>query len=420
MKIAFFTDDYLPHIHGVATSIKTYREALEKLGHEVYIIAPKKPGYDDHDDHIIRMMSIKSYVFEKKPTSVIYPGLAKKLDEYQFDIVHSQMQFYLGVLAMSVAKRQQVPHITTIHSLYTEMIDDYPLMITSGLIAASFGYPIFFRSRPILPFKDRGEIRELRQEDAKSIMKRQGWRLTAEFANRCDYCISPSKHLAEILLEAGLTTPHTVFPNCIDTSRFAAARAADSPIEKRRGDKFIVCVARLSAEKRQHVLIDAMSQLSDPQAKLVLVGTGPTEAELTEQAAQLGVSDRVIFAGSMPTEQVAGVLKQADLFVLSSYHFDNQPMVFLEAAASGVPIVYCDERLTEGLTEKNSVLTDGIEGDAFAATFDDLLADSKKRAALAAGALEVAQEFDSLEMAKKLVKLYEGAIRTKELEKARE
>ena len=36
------------------------------------------------------------------------------------------------------------------------------------------------------------------------------------------------------------------------------------------------------------------------------------------------------------------------------------------------------------------------------------------------GALEVAQEFDSLEMAKKLVKLYEGAIRTKELEKARE
>ena len=77
MKIAFFTDDYLPHIHGVTTSIKTYREALEKLGHEVFIIAPKKPGYDDEDDHIIRMMSIKNYVFEKKPTSVLYPGLAK-------------------------------------------------------------------------------------------------------------------------------------------------------------------------------------------------------------------------------------------------------------------------------------------------------------------------------------------------------
>ena len=95
-------------------------------------------------------------------------------------------------------------------------------------------------------------------------------------------------------------------------------------------------------------------------------------------------------------------------------------MVFLEAAACGVPIVYCDERLTEGLTKKNSVLTDGIEGDAFAKVFADLLADDKKRASLSTGALEVVKDFDSIEMAKKLVKLYEATIRTKELEKARE
>lgn len=420
MKIAFFTDDYLPHIHGVATSIKTYREALEALGHEVYVVAPKKPGHDDHDDHIIRMPSINNYVFEKRPTSVLYPGLARKLDGYQFDIVHSQMQFYLGVLAMDVAKRQGIPHFTTIHSLYTELIDDYPLMISAGLIAASFGYPFMFRSRPILPFKDRKEIRELRKEDAKSLMKRQGWRLTAEFANRCDYCIAPSKHLSEILIDAGLTTPNSVFPNCIATSKYQAATPASSPLTKLAGEKYIVCVARLSAEKRQHVLIDAIEQMNDPDVKLILVGNGPTEDELIATAAERGLSDQVIMTGPLNGDQVAGVLKQADLFVLPSYHFDNQPMVFLEAAACGIPIVYCDERLTEGLTPKNSVLTDGIEGDAFAKVFTNLLHDDKKRASLAAGALEVVKDFDSIEMAKKLVKLYEATIRTKELEKARE
>ena len=150
----------------------------------------------------------------------------------------------------------------------------------------------------------------------------------------------------------------------------------------------------------------------------MLVGNGPTEDELIEQAASRGLSDQVLFTGPLPSEQVAGILKQADLFVLSSYHFDNQPMVFLEAAASGVPIVYCDERLTEGLTPKNSVLTAGIEGDAFAAVFRDLLSNDAKRKKLAAGSLEVAKQFDSIEMAKKLVKLYEESIRTKELEAA--
>ena len=163
-----------------------------------------------------------------------------------------------------------------------------------------------------------------------------------------------------------------------------------------------------------------MEQLNDPGVKLVLVGNGPTEDELIASVASRGLSDQVIFTGALSGDQVASILKQADLFVLASYHFDNQPMVFLEAAACGLPIVYCDERMTEGLTPKNAVLTDGIEGDAFAKVFADLLGDDKKRAELSAGALKVAKNFDSTKMAKDLVALYESAIRTKELEKARE
>ena len=85
-------------------------------------------------------------------------------------------------------------------------------------------------------------------------------------------------------------------------------------------------------------------------------------------------------------------------------------MTFLEAAAAGLPIVYCDERLTEALTPKNSILTDGIEGEDFARVFADILSDRERLKRLSAGALRVAKAFDSETMAKKLVELYQRLI----------
>ena len=411
MRIAFFIDDYLPSVHGVATSTLNYKQALESLGHEVFVVAPKCEGYEDHDDHVIRLPSAKNYVFDKREMAVIYPGLARKLDEYQFDIVHSQMQFYMGVLAHSVAKRQNIPHVTTIHTLYVELVNDYPFMVTSGLIAATAAFPVVLRTRPILPKASREQLRSMSKSTIKDIMSRQGWRLMAAFANKCDACIAPSKHLERMLIEdGGLTVPCYVFPNGIDTKRYKKASAADSPIEKRPGEKFIISVARLSPEKRQRTLIEAMPHIRSKEVKLVLVGGGPYEKELRYRVEELDVSDRVIFAGMRSGDEVAAMLKQADVFSLASYHFDNQPMTFLEAAASGLPIVYCDERMTEALTKNNAVLTKGIEGEDFAKAFNDLFAHPEKIEKLSRGALSVAKKFDSTAMAKKMVELYESLI----------
>ena len=132
MRIAFFIDDYLPSVHGVATSTRAYKQALETLGHEVFIVAPKVGDYVDEDENIIRLSSIKNYIFEKRHTANLYPGLAKKFDKYKFDVVHSQTQFQLSVLAHAVARRQNIPHVTTIHTLYTELLDDYPLTAKIG------------------------------------------------------------------------------------------------------------------------------------------------------------------------------------------------------------------------------------------------------------------------------------------------
>jgi len=391
VRIVFFIDDYLPSVHGVATSTATFRTALERMGHEVYVVAPKAEGYEETDDHVIRLPSSRYYVFDSREVATIYPGLARRFDDYHFDIVHSQTQFSLGVLAHWVAKRQDIPHVTTIHTLYTELIDDYPLAVVSGLLALSVAFPVALKSMPVLPRVHRDSIKHLNKRDMKTALSRQGWRLTAAFANKCDACLSPSQHLAQILIDdGGLTAPCMVLPNGLDSSRYRQARTTDSPVPKAPGERIIICVARLSPEKRQMTLIEAMPHLADLPVKLVLVGPGPSHEELSRRAEELGVA--------------------ADVFSLASYHFDNQPMVFLEAAASGLPIVYCDERMTECLTERNAILTDGIQGEDFARALASLLTDDARLAELSDGALEVARQFDSETMTRRLIDLYDDLL----------
>lgn len=407
MRIAFFIDDYLPSVHGVATSTATFRKALEDMGHEVFIVAPKVEGYTEADERIIRLASSKYYVFDSREMANIYPGLAKRFDRYGFDVVHSQTQFSLGVLAHSVAKRQGIPHVTTIHTLYTELIDDYPVAIVAGLLALSFAFPVALKSAPVLPRVHRDSIKHLRKPAIKAALSRHGWRLTAAFANKCDACLSPSQHLAQILIgDGGMSSPSMVLPNGIDMARYRQARAEDSPIPKAPGERFILCVARLSPEKRQMALVEALPHLRDPAVKLVLVGGGPCQEDLRRRAEDLGVGHRVVLTGMCPAEQVAAMLKQADLFALASYHFDNQPMVFLEASAAGLPIIYCDERMTECLTERNAVLTAGIEGQDFARVFNEVLDDGARLEALRRGALDVARGFDARVAARRLEDLY--------------
>lgn len=411
MKIAFFTDDYLPYVHGVITSMRNYRQALEALGHEVYIVAPspKMKGYEDDDDHIIRLPSVNSYVFDNRPVSLVYPGIARKLDAYEFDIIHSQTQFYVGVIAALVAKRQCIPHVTTVHTLFSELLDDYPIAVTAGLIAVTIGFPFVYKIPPVLPLSKK-EIMNLTDYDMREIKKKQGWKLIATAVNQTDTGIAPSRHLAATLKRSGTKVPVEVLPNGIPLGKYRQSHASDSPLKKRPGQKFIVCVARVSGEKRQATLIDAMRYVQNPDATLVLVGVGPLKEELEEKVRLYGLEDRVIFAGMQSPEAVAAILKQADIFTLASYHFDNQPMVILEAIASGLPVVYCDPRLKEGLTKDNALLTKGRGGRAFAHAFDELLVRPETCKAMGIASQEIAKTFDNMHLAKKLVAIYEKCL----------
>jgi glycosyltransferase involved in cell wall biosynthesis len=105
----------------------------------------------------------------------------------------------------------------------------------------------------------------------------------------------------------------------------------------------VLSVGRFVPIKNVALLVDALARLRqvDAAAHVLLVGEGPDQRALQQQAARLGIADAVTFAGYIPQDQMAPYYRAADVFALAS-EFDNSPNVVLEAMASGLPVVATD------------------------------------------------------------------------------
>jgi glycosyltransferase involved in cell wall biosynthesis len=107
-------------------------------------------------------------------------------------------------------------------------------------------------------------------------------------------------------------------------------------------DEFVVgMVARLSDEKAHHVLLQAVALLAHPhaRARLVLIGGGERRAELERLAHDLGIADRVLFAGVR--RDVPDLLSAFDVAALSSAH-EAMPLSVIESMAACLPVVATD------------------------------------------------------------------------------
>ncbi|MEN9935452.1 MAG: hypothetical protein RLZZ387_2031 [Chloroflexota bacterium] len=146
------------------------------------------------------------------------------------------------------------------------------------------------------------------------------------------------------------TASPVIIPNGVDLGAFAPAAAAPD-----EGPLRVVCVARLIERKGQHHLIAAVRRLADEglDVRLELVGTGDALDGLRRQARELGVAERVTFAGYVPREQIGERLAAAHVFALPSYN-EGLALAGLEALASGLPLVLSrtggtDDLVAEGV-----------------------------------------------------------------------
>ena len=210
------------------------------------------------------------------------------------DLLHVQFPFFLGHGAIGEARRQGKPVVASFHV--------QPENILSNLGISS----------PWL---------------TDLIYKFFVWR----FYSRADCVIAPSRFAADLLVRAGLQVPVTVLSNGV-TEEFFVHRAAtkqDPPFH-------VVSVGRLAAEKQQHQLLEAIAGSRFKQdIELSLVGTGPQQKRLEEQARLLGVQ---VTIGRVSDETLRGLYQAADLFVQTSA-VELEGMSVLEAMAAGCPVL---------------------------------------------------------------------------------
>lgn len=177
-------------------------------------------------------------------------------------------------------------------------------------------------------------------------------------------------------------------PNGVDVERFAAPQPAALDPRPTLGigadELLLICVARLEPQKGHGVLLEALAHLEpDVRARLRLVclGDGALRQQLEEQTVALGLSERVVWAGYCP--HIERWLAVADVFVLPSF-YEGLPLVALEAAAAGRPVV---ATAVDGTPEAvgdgdNGLLVPAGDATALAAALARLAADPALRRAL--------------------------------------
>jgi glycosyltransferase involved in cell wall biosynthesis len=397
MKIVMTTDTFWPRVNGVTVAIDTFRRELRRLGHTVYIFAPRYPaewsGFAVPDDD--QVFRFPSFSFPLSPEDRLgYPTvrlrIRRLLEELQPDVVHSHSEFTIGFGGKSYCVRNSVPHVMTCHTYWENYITTYV---------------------PIIPaFVARA---------VASTWSRSDYRLV-------DYLTVPSQWLSELIASYDIQPPIAVIPNGINPEEFhmepaereaAAARFA-AKVPGLDGKRVLLYAGRLAKEKNIDFLLEVMLRVREscPETVLVIAGRGPHDASLRETVAEKGLSNNVRFAGYLDRKELSYAHSISEAFVFAS-KTETQGLVLIEAMMCRSPVVTVT---SPGTSEVMAEQKGGYLVDEDVTEFTDkvllLLNDRELHERKREEAWETAQTWTAAKMTEKLVEVYEKAIQNRKFQ----
>ena len=314
MRIGLFTDTYPPYINGVSTSIAMLKTALEKQGHEVFVVTVNSDKFKyENDEKIIRIPGVPIGIYDYRLTG-IYPLRAiEKIRKWKLDIIHSHTEFGVGTFARLIAKQFNIPLVHTYHTMY----EDYVHYITKGYFDHS--------SKKIVEY------------------------LTKFYCDKtATELIVPTKKTYDLFKQKYRVDRNVhIVPTGIEVERFYKEQFSTKEINELRNslgikkDDFVILfVGRLGEEKNVDFLIEAQAGLvkTSPNCKLLIVGDGPDRERFEGLAKKLRLKDSVIFTGKVPWEEVPKYYMLASLFATAS-KTETQGLTVIEAMAASVPVL---------------------------------------------------------------------------------
>ena len=323
MKIALYTDSFLPIVDGVGRVVVQYASALSARGHEVYVLCPQTDtGFRGGLPY-----EIVDYVSSSLPPAPQYRAGVPMLDAnfrnreqmLRFDIIHAHSPGTTGLAAVRQARSRGVPMVGTFHSKYYD------------------------------------DVRRVTHSDALATV---GARYVAEFYRNCTEVWTVSRNAAETLRTYGYKGAIGLMPNGTDRTEIDPAdeRAARGTFGLPEGE-ILLYVGQLNFKKNLRRVLEAAAEARKRGSRftLVMAGQGPDREALGRLAEELGLGDTVFPGHVSDARLLRGLYRAASLFVFPSL-YDTAGLVVQEAAVMETPSV-----VVEG-TAPAEVIRDGKTG----------------------------------------------------------
>ncbi len=371
MRIAFFTDTYHPTINGVVSVIDLLTDELSRLGHQVYIVAPRIHG-EKNTQTVFRIPSLpfpgnREHRMSALFSTIVTPKLMRSL---KIDVIYTHTPFNIGILGARIGHRAGIPII----HFYQTHLEEYLHYVN---IPPRFR---FFSAKKYLQW----------------------------YCAQCDGIVVPTRPFREKLHEYGIGRHIDVVPTGIKVSAFRNGASMRTQFAIPETARVLLSAGRLQKEKNFPFLIDMFSTIGKkhPDTYLLIAGDGKLRSKLTRQAKATGIGERIIFAGYIDYRDMHNFYATGDIFVFAS-KTETQGLVLLEAMAAGLPVIAVAEGGVPDVIDHGTggwLTTDSLE--MFTDQVDTLLAADNlkyhKRKAL-----QHARTFDARICTKRLVKVLE-------------
>ncbi|NLF80366.1 MAG: glycosyltransferase family 1 protein [Clostridia bacterium] len=346
MKIAVFSDAYLPQINGLTFTLQKMQNYMEENDIEYRYFVPGNSGFTPAAN-ITPVQSMKCILYpECRVTLPVYTRVARQLALFRPDLIHVMTPLSLGVMGLKYARDHEIPMTACFANDFAQYLSYYHLRALEPAV----------------------------------------WRYLAWFYSHAELNFALSQHSAERLRRRVIGANIRVLGNGVEPELFSP-QLFDADLRRHYAapdEALLLYVGRLAAEKEIEVIMNAARLLDAGRVRyrLLCVGDGPLRGALAQM-----LLPRVRFLGYKVGEELQRLYAAADIFVFAS-RIETYGNVILEAMASGLPIVAVDaggvrENLRHGV---NGIACAPGDAPAMASGIELLIKDKALRQTMAQNA----------------------------------
>ncbi|MEA5536415.1 glycosyltransferase [Crocosphaera sp. XPORK-15E] len=351
MRVALFTETFLPKIDGIVTRLRHTVEHLQRNGDQVLIFSPDGGLREHKGAKIHGVKGIPLPLYPELKLAIPTPTVGKKLERFKPDLIHVVNPAVLGLGGIYYAKTMNIPLVASYHTHLPQYLHHYGLGSLEGLL----------------------------------------WELLKLGHNQAHLNLCTSSAMVNELVTHGIERVD-LWQRGVDTEMFQPHLASKQMRSRLSGGNpdspLLLYVGRVSPEKQIDQIKPVLEAI--PDAHLAIVGDGPHREALEAHFA----GTQTHFVGYLQGLELASAFASSDAFIFPS-RTETLGLVLLEAMAAGCPVVAAN---SGGIPD---IVTDGVNGYLFEPNDPDgaiiatkrLLAAKKEREQLRENARQEAEKW---------------------------